>query len=440
MPSIIKTPIRLYLDSSDISNLAKRDDTFADTRNALLALIEQGVLETRFSFFHVIELAHTVMAAKPDALDRAKLLQKLCKARALLYPDKLYLCEARSLIEDGYPEHQKGSQARVYVEDATWLPDWITAMAPRLAVALTRRLESEIAGFTRKIIDEMRLGPMARTRTGLNFLPDGKPNAKILAIAKDQIDSLLLKWRAKLPFRPQFWSEKLLIRYLQGEVGERKLHEECLAAFSDPRTFIEWCVDEIPEVHDLPGDVRQSGQENAKLITELRERMTEDQAFIREIVRLDEPQLSESDLTKKIRSFRDEQMRVIPPDLGKYRDDELRNLFQANVEKLERLGIDQSRWDSCVPSSSIGSLPAFDVLLEAANSRFVDDAKSTRQMSHSDAGDLLHSLYVPYVDIFRADRSFRARIGGIAQRFQTVLAPDLRGLPELVKQMADARH
>jgi len=427
----------LYLDSSDISNLARRDGAFAGTRDALLALIQQGVLETRFSFFHVIELAHTTGEAKPDAVERAELLHRLCGAKALLHPDKLYLCEARSLIEDGHSEDRKGSQARAYVEDATWLPDWIISGAHRLAIALTRRLEREIADMTRRIIDEKQLGPLDRTRTEQHFLPDGKPNAKILKIAYEQIDELLQKWRAKLPLRPRFWSEKLLIRHLQGRVSERKLHDECLAAFSDPRSFIEWSVDQIPEIHELPGAIRQSGLDNAKLVAELRQRMTEDEELIRELLQLLDPQISGNELAQKLRSFREDQKRAIPPDMVRTRDDDLTGLFQANADKLDRFGVDQSRWDSCVRSSAVGALPAFDSLLEAVNARFVDDAKSNRQMSHSDAGDILHATYIPYVNIFRADRSFRARIDKIADRFNTVLAPDLKGLPELVQKMAD---
>lgn len=436
MPPAAKTPVRLYLDSSDISNLARRDGAFAETRDALLALVDEGILQTRFSFFHVIELAHTVAEAKPDALDRVQMLYRLCGAKALLHRDKLYLVEARSLVEDGDSEHRKGRQARVYVEDATWLPDWIISTAHRLAIALTRRLEREIARITKEVIDGMQLGPVARSRTELQFLPGGRPSTKILKIAKDQIDSLVETWRARLPITPKFWSDKLLIRHLQGRISERRLHEECLAAFADPRAFIEWCVDEIPDIRELPKEIRQSGLNNAQLITELRQRMTDDGELTRELTQILEPDAPDRELTEKLRSFREAQKRAVAPDMAKSRNDELNDLFQVHADQLARLGVDRTRWDASVGSSEVGTMPAFDSLLEAARARFVDDVKSGRQMSHSDAGDLLHAIYIPYVDIFRADRSFRARIDKIARRFGTELAADLKALPELVRTTA----
>jgi hypothetical protein len=53
--------------------------------------------------------------------------------------------------------------------------------------------------------------------------------------------------------------------------------------------------------------------------------------------------------------------------------------------------------------------------------------------------DMLHCVYIPYVDIFRADRYVQSRVAKIAEGRGTILAPDLLELPELIQEVASRR-
>ena len=92
----------------DIDNLTdprklERDSRFGETGQALRELAANGVAEFRFSFFHIIELAHTTEAAKPFALRRVELVKTLRGKRAFLNPDRLWRFEALSLARENRP-------------------------------------------------------------------------------------------------------------------------------------------------------------------------------------------------------------------------------------------------------------------------------------------------------------------------------------------------
>jgi hypothetical protein len=96
MPSTVSAPLRVYLDSNDISNLAT-NGLFSVTRKALKDLVATSLLELRFSYFHIVELAPTHANAKPFSLQRAALVEELCGDKAFLHTDKLHRYEALSL-------------------------------------------------------------------------------------------------------------------------------------------------------------------------------------------------------------------------------------------------------------------------------------------------------------------------------------------------------
>jgi hypothetical protein len=95
-------PIQVYLDSSDIDNLTDarklaKDARLGETAEVLKEFAAKGIAEFRFSFFHVIELAHADDVSKPFALKRVELVKALCGPKAFLNADELWRLEALSL-------------------------------------------------------------------------------------------------------------------------------------------------------------------------------------------------------------------------------------------------------------------------------------------------------------------------------------------------------
>ena len=76
MPSTKLDPVRVYPDSKDISYMADTEKlasnaSLRQAREELVDLGHKGIAEFRFSFFHIIELAHLAAEHKHHALLRS---------------------------------------------------------------------------------------------------------------------------------------------------------------------------------------------------------------------------------------------------------------------------------------------------------------------------------------------------------------------------------
>jgi hypothetical protein len=444
MPSTVSAPLRVYPDSNDISNLAT-NHLFLDTRKALRDLVATGLLELRFSYFHIVELAQTNADAKPFSLQRAALVQELCGNKAFLHTDKLHRYEALSLVQYGETETAKGSGARAYVEDASWLPEWIVSIAHRFAGSLSRGLANRIASDWKREMDKMQLPSQEREFAQQHFLPDGHPSAELLKIVSDP-GEYVAAWKQRFPLTDRFWLDNMPFEALRGQISEQELHEECVTGFGKIANFIGWCIDEIPSLRDLPADMRKTGVQNAELVAKLRDEADSLQTTLRNILDLVDPEESEGKLDQEIANFREQLNKVVSPDLARMRATELEDLFQGNLDWFAQHGVTRTEWDRHVASSPVGALPAFDAFLQVASAKFVDDVidrqkklSGKRSRSHSDPMDFHHCGYLPYVDVFRADRHLRAKLAKIAKDHGTILAPDIQGVPEMIRKLAHDR-
>jgi hypothetical protein len=67
-------------------------------------------------------------------------------------------------------------------------------------------------------------------------------------------------------------------------------------------------------------------------------------------------------------------------------------------------------------------------------------SKDARKLRRSDVSDLLHSQYLPYVDLFRADNYTRSLIANVAMAKRTKLVPSTLALPDMLREEARSRH
>jgi hypothetical protein len=83
-----------------------------------------------------------------------------------------------------------------------------------------------------------------------------------------------------------------------------------------------------------------------------------------------------------------------------------------------------------------------DMMLQVASAQFAKLAtlSKARKLRHSDASDLLHSQYLPYVDLFRADNYTSSLISNTAAVKRTKLVPDTFALPKMIQKEAKARQ
>ena len=114
-----RRPVQVYLDSSDFSNLSHADGRgpFVDVERQLLEWREAGLIELRFSFAHIAELA----PVEPQHIDysraRAECVARLCGAKTLVAPGDIFEREVHAFISRGvWP------RASALIDDGNWMP------------------------------------------------------------------------------------------------------------------------------------------------------------------------------------------------------------------------------------------------------------------------------------------------------------------------------
>ena len=255
-------PIRAYLDSSDIDNLTDERKLAADahlgeTADELKELARKGIGEFRFSFVHIIELAHADETSKRFASKRVQLFKALCGRKAFLNMDELRRFEALSLAQSNEPESAKEARARAYVEDASWLPQTIIEVAYDLVDSLIKRLKKRIGDRTTKTLEDMGKNRKARRAMKKKMLGRRGITTDAAELAATTPDLFLADWKQALPLTKRFWEENFPLQYLAGKISLDTLRAECVAGFGDLDNFIGWCID-LPTISVLPKSIRRT--------------------------------------------------------------------------------------------------------------------------------------------------------------------------------------
>jgi hypothetical protein len=86
--------------------------------------------------------------------------------------------------------------------------------------------------------------------------------------------------------------------------------------------------------------------------------------------------------------------------------------------------------------------PGFAVCIRAMHNSLRDSVgKNAREPKASDFIDCIHALYVPYVDIFRADSYMSGHIAPLAAKHGTAVVQKLRNLPaEISRRLSSPRN
>ena len=84
----IMNPIRVYLDSSDYSNFARNanETTLNDTRDQLMKWKDDGLVEFRYSYAHIMEVAPTEPRHIDSARERMAQIESFCGRRCFVDP------------------------------------------------------------------------------------------------------------------------------------------------------------------------------------------------------------------------------------------------------------------------------------------------------------------------------------------------------------------
>jgi hypothetical protein len=379
----------VYLDTSDYSRLAdighrKEVDGLRSVLGFLQEEKRQGRIQIRFSFIHILEILKNHSGDLTLALRKASLIEELCGEEVFKYPASLFSAEATHFRKGGL------DRALVTSDDGQWYPDAIPDMSgfrDEMAVMFEEALRGQ--GLPESVVRQyVKHGRL--TKTAIRDLP------KALGPLSKQ-----------MPLAGGFYENGAFVDYLKGRrSGEDFASEFAKGVLRRPSVFIEHWFKNTPQALALFA------------------RFTDDEK------RIHQSMLHSRKLGLAISKA--------APDVAKELGAQLeRDWGGLDFERFGAQGLDveaKQRIFEGIPQPGLKAVSAFFIGMRAY---FIDNIRPSlvmRKPRESDPGDLLHLIYMPYSDIFRAD----AYMTSLIQRFlapATYVVAELESLPELVKKL-----
>lgn len=401
-PTVIMRPLQVYLDSSDFSVLsdsAKRTQEIITLESQLVNWRNAGLIEIRFAYPHLIEAAPVGQQHIEASRCRAQKIAELCQGKVLAAQDKIFMAEIRNLIGESV------KQDYVFMDDGDWLPD--------ISDNVTGSDELfDHAKQIQKAVAEMRLN-RADTRKALKqFLTaDGKLRPLGKDFLKKSITETVATICDKYPIGEEAAS-KFAHNYLAGCQHE-SVSDILSRSFRNLPNFIEWFARHYDKVNPTVTWLRESGDATRRSWLENRQ---------------------------AIECVFSTQM-----GLG-VSNDAITAMAKKNISALIN-GLPKTLLPRIAKEYGYTEFPAMELrdLPEKAPSLFtaisvmgciarktLQPIEKERPPKISDMGDVLHSLYIPHVDIFRTDKFAASVIKEINLPFSTTIVGNLLQLSEAI--------
>lgn len=409
----MKNPITVYLDASDYSDLSsdkvlKARPGLEQDREKLLEWVGTGKVRVQFSVVTVSEIAPVDVNSKPMAMARASFLNLVCKGCALADFNTIIFEELKSRALNCELDEE-----RISNKAGDWLPS-ITFERSEFIQSVERSIHKRAAsvGVSRK---------ERKAKVGELF-----KNGKIQKKGKELLSTMKASDFPVLgsifPVDDSEEMSNLFRNYLLGKVTEREFSEKLKARFFDVEHFFD-CLFDHEGFDRTPKWLREIGADHREKLQRFRDK-------VEKLLELElELGGSEKSLAQKLRGITTESF---TDNRVKYLEQKRRTL----KKQLAGAGVSYKAWQKAMANCDIGSLPAFDcygICIEQYMRDSIAQLNRPRSLRVSDYGDLLHSYYLPYVDIFRCD-GYMARIFEKAGRkYNTTICGSLESMIRLLE-------
>lgn len=386
--------LTVYLDSSDFSAFSEPLPSPAtkNVREELEELQKSGAIRLVFSNVHVAEAAPTTREALALGQARLRAIHDLCWPHSVMASSDLLNDEAASL----YGAHSMGQVHRC---TGDWLP---------------RDLHGEGIASPLELIQEVlddAPSPDAKERARRQLLTSSggltiKGRRKVL----QQVPKLIAEMRRTLPVTPAV--EHAIWQHFRSGMVDSQVIRELWAQFRDLRAYAAWLEQDWEGAGRLNLWLRQSGAR----VREGWERVS------REIAQRAEASAALGMSTQEFRATG----RTV---MAQWKQTAPGKMAQALLGRSDAPTVFE-------PDEMRRRAPG----LAAIASLQLDMAWATvapgvqpRSPKQSDFADITHVLYLPYVDLFRADRFVAHTIRESSPDLASRVVEKLTALPEAVR-------
>lgn len=261
------------------------------------------------------------------------------------------------------------------------------------------------------------------------FSKDGKIPPQLRSYLKAYQDKVRDGLKQELPITDRFYSEDMMLAFALSEMTEEEVITELKKGFTDVKNFVGTYIDRSDEMRPVFQKIIKIQAEAEKSVAGIREQISNSWQAA------EAAGLEFSVWLKIVRKY--------DFDVTGVREKYLREYFENINNILKKTNISNEEWEEYVVKSDFWCIPSWDCYLSVLGRYFLGittymnrDGRFPKQ-KRSDAGDLVHAYYVPYVDVFRADRSFARHLTRSATAFGTCIVSDVdRLIPEIENLIA----
>ena len=405
---MFRRPIQVYLDSNDYSVMSDPrkagDVAVQEPLRYLRESTRSGMIEVRFSIIHITEACHRDDASKPLAVARAKLIGELSGPKAMRHIWDIVADEvtaSRCVGTDGVEASD---------DDGRWFP-----RIPNLGGDIRQAVESGI----QEGADRVALNRKARRAAQRLIGTRERPGPARKSAFDDGAALAALCERYGMSER--FVTERVSARLTDGHTTDAQLARLVEIEVFEPVRFIGHYLDRLERNRGARDTVRSLG-----------ERMIDGVQKLRDVL----DQLRQSTQSTETKPF-DEARAGIRSALAGFR----RSMIEAATRAA---GVsDPSAASALLDETPHDRFLGLDALATATEEWLlgvVGGATHPRVPTPSDAGDLLHAFYLPYVDVWRGDRHARHLVRHAARLRGTEIAPSLGAVADCVERARRRRE
>jgi hypothetical protein len=372
------SPIRIYLDTSDYSRFAdigrRKEPEIPAVLDFLRQKKSQGLIEVRFSAIHLFEFLKDP-SQRALALRKVQVIEELCGDLAFRYIGDVFDREREAL--------RSGLESRPLIvsEDGEWFPETIVESSFDLD-AVVRGLLEKFPSFNREQLE---------------------------ALIPQAAGYLKENMSRQLPLANVYGSD-LFDRFLSGKISAPEMSREMVKGFAKPSIFITHYLEGNADAQKLFGNLATVERKFCRDLNLSRDKLKE---HVKLLLGLGKDTLKAA--RQHVRTL---SLSLSAPYLGV-------GSLPANLQ--EALGQDRF----------LAELPALSThlnLLTIYIRDIVYPSAAMPEIKESDAADILHATYLPYVDLYRTDGRFGGLMAKLPRPKGVKVVSNLLQLPEAIEK------
>ncbi len=403
-------PLRIYLDSSDFSNLSNESQVqnAKERKEVELQLIrwrDEGCIKILFSGAHVAEAAPTDIAMMDSAIKRFEKIYELCGTCCLKSNFFIFRKEIDSLFQ----KIAKPNDVDIYSDDGDWFFSGDINFSSLREECLRKNIyHSAYNRPERRRLEKGCFDSSGRIkRAGWE---------RLAALAPTVLERIMERYPMPDHVKKTLWD------YFFGIENEKNALDKFRLMFSDLRELKNFYKANPQEADKFSSWLRRARYYE---ITQNARKWFEGSNFSEEHIQY----IKDEALKLRRGGFSEKENKFFIYYVDRFCKDHGPSVEDEQLNKLT------PSWERSPGLLTFSALQARVVYESALNADLLVGSDGVAKPKKSDFCDFCHAFYLPYVDIFRADRNMAKILNeDIKPNLKTKIVGDFIGLPNVIEE------